>query len=111
MQHASGVKRGLTRLCCPGSFGDRSQVAYPTQSASAMQQPASMDLHLSSSEYVSSCSHSEDSVAAVPFAQLLSNAAAGGSDWKVLIPLSSAHSTSVCSILSTYLSYKVYSPS
>ncbi len=68
----------------PGVYGDRRQTAYSGPTASAMQPPASMDLHLSSSEYVSSCSHSDDSAAAVPFAQLLSNAAAGGSDWKVL---------------------------
>ena len=68
----------------PGAYGDRRQTAYPSQAAPAMQQPASMDLHLSSSDYVSSCSHSDDSAAAMPFAQLLSNAAAGGSDWKVL---------------------------
>ena len=67
-----------------GVYGDRRQTAYSGQTASAMQPPASMDLHLSSSEYVSSCSHSDDGAAAVPFAQLLSNAAAGGSDWKVL---------------------------
>ena len=54
-----------------------------SQLASAMQQPASRDLHLDTSDYYSSCAHSEDSAAALPFAQLLSNAATGGSNWKV----------------------------
>lgn len=54
-----------------------------SQLASAMQQPASRDLHLEISDYYSSCAHSEDSAAALPFAQLLSNAASGGSNWKV----------------------------
>ena len=54
-----------------------------SQLASAMQQPASRDLHLDNSDYCSSCAHSEDSAAALPFPQLLSNAATGGSNWKV----------------------------
>ena len=54
-----------------------------SQLASAMQQPASRDLHLETSDYYSSCAHSEDSAAALPFAQLLSNAASVGSNWKV----------------------------
>lgn len=58
-----------------------------SQLASAMQQPASRDLHLEGSELHSSCSHSEDSAAAPPFAQLLSNAASAGGDWKVTHPL------------------------
>ena len=76
----------MVRAYDAGPYDIRRQIAYPSQSASAVQPPASVDLHLSSSEYVSSSSHSDDSTVAVPFAQLLSNAAAGGSDWKVLHP-------------------------
>ena len=81
-----GEEEMKTQANGPGAYGDRFQTAYPGQAVSALQQPASMDLHLSTSDYVSSCSHSDDSAAAVPFAQLLSNAAAGGSDWKVPCP-------------------------
>jgi len=64
-----------------GAYGDRREAPVSSQLDSAMQQPASRDLHLSSSEHVSS--RSNDSTASIPFTQLLSNAAAGGSDWKV----------------------------
>ena len=52
-----------------------------SQLASAMQQPASRSLHSEGSELRS---YSDSSAAALPFAQLLANAACGGSDWKVL---------------------------
>ena len=55
-----------------------------SQLASAMQQPAGRGLHSESSE-LHSYSYSDPSAAALPFAQLLANAASGGSDWKVLL--------------------------
>lgn len=48
--------------------------------ASAMQQPAGRGLH---SEGPELRGYSDASAAALPFAQLLANAASGGSDWKV----------------------------
>ena len=57
-----------------------------SQPASAMQQPAGRGLHTEGSELRSySYSYSDASAAALPFAQLLANAASGGSDWKVLL--------------------------
>ena len=57
-----------------------------SQPASAMQQPAGRGLHTEGSELRSySYSDSDASAATLPFAQLLANAASGGSDWKVLL--------------------------
>lgn len=55
-----------------------------SQPALAMQQPAGRGLHTEGSE-LRGYSYSDASAAALPFAQLLANAASGGSDWKVLL--------------------------
>ena len=55
-----------------------------SQPTSAMQQPAGRGLHPEGSE-LRSYSYSDNTAAPLPFAQLLANAASGGSDWKVLL--------------------------
>ena len=57
-----------------------------SQLASAMQQPAGKGLYSEGSELRNySYSDSDNNAAPLPFAQLLANAASGGSDWKVLL--------------------------